>query len=157
LNKRFSIAHLAYETTIIIKGIDGALETLAGLIIVITGPQRLYLYVLEFTAPELTANPHSHIVQLVQHGAFSLTQGAGRVVVTYLLIHGVLKLTLATVLLRGGGRWIFPVATFILSGFVIYLIHRWALHPSIWLLGFALFDFLTLLLVLNEWRSPARR
>jgi uncharacterized membrane protein len=154
---RRTVSHAIYLAVIAVKGLDGLLETIAGLAIVIAGPLRIYLWALEFTAPELYTNPHSRAVQFIQHGAFNLTQGAGPAVVTYLLIHGALKLTLAVVLLRGGGRWIFPVAAVILTGFVIYLLRHWALHPSDWLLGFAAFDFFTLLLVLNEWRNPARR
>jgi uncharacterized membrane protein len=154
---RRGFSHVIYLTVIAVKGLDGLLESIAGLAIVLAGPQRIYLWALQFTAPELYTNPHSRAVQFVQHGAFSLTQGNGPAVVTYLLVHGALKLALAVVLLRGGGRWIFPVATVILTGFVGYLLHHWMRNHSDWLLGFAAFDFLTLLLVLNEWRSPARR
>ena len=153
---RRKLVHAAYLGVIAVKGLDGLLETVAGLAILIAGPLRIYLWALEFTAPELYTNPHSRAVQFIQHGAFNLTQGAGPAVVTYLLIHGALKLALAVVLLKGGGRWIFPVAAVILAGFVLYLMHHWLRHPSDWLLGFAAFDFLTLLLVLNEWRTPQR-
>jgi hypothetical protein len=37
--------------------------------------------------------------------------------------------------------------------FIAYMSWRLTIHWSDWLLGFALFDLLTLTLVLNEWRS----
>ena len=52
-----------------------------------------------------------------------------------------------------------------LSAFVIWALFAatavyggWhlAVHWSNWVLGFAIFDFVTLLLVLNEWRQPGR-
>ena len=38
-----------------------------------------------------------------------LALSGGHFVVFYLLVQGILKLALAVGLLRGGGRWIFPV------------------------------------------------
>ena len=51
-------------------------------------------------------------------------------------------------------RWIFPVAVVILVGFIAFMGYRLTHHWSVWLFGFALFDVLTLALVINEWRSP---
>jgi uncharacterized membrane protein len=151
-----SLAHLAYVTTIAIKGFDGGLETLAGLVIWITGPQRLYRWVVRVTAPELFDGEHVRAVHAIRRGAEHLATSGAHFVVFYLLVHGVLKLGLAIVLLRGGGRWIFPVGTLILTGFIAFMSYRLSEEWSNWLLGFALFDALTLALVLNEWRKPSR-
>jgi uncharacterized membrane protein len=149
-----SAAHIAYVVTVAVKGFDGGLETLAGLVIWITGPQRLYRWVVRITAPELYDGDHVRAVQAIRHGAEHLAITGGHFVVFYLLVHGVLKLALATVLLRGGRRWIYPVGTLILTGFIVFMSYRLSQQWSNWLLGFALFDALTLALVLNEWRKP---
>jgi uncharacterized membrane protein len=153
---RGSLVHLAYVITIAIKGFDGGLETLAGLVIWITGPQRLYRWVVRATAPELFDGTHERAVHAIRRGAEHLATTGGHFVVFYLLVHGVLKLALAVVLLRGGGRWVFPVGTAILLGFIGFMSWRLSQQFSGWLLGFALFDALTLALVLNEWRKPAK-
>jgi uncharacterized membrane protein len=153
---RGSLAHIAYVTVIAIKGFDGGLETLAGLVIWITGPQRLYRWVVRITAPELFNGEHQKAVHAIRKGAEHLVVTGGRFVVFYLLVHGILKLALAMVLLRGGGRWIFPVGAAILTGFIAFMSYRLSQEWSNWLLGFALFDTLTLTLVLNEWRKPAK-
>jgi uncharacterized membrane protein len=150
------LAHLAYVVTIAIKGIDGGLETLGGLVIWITGPQRLYRWVLRVTAPELYNGDHVRAVEAVRRGAEHLAVTGAHFVVFYLLVHGILKLALALVLLRGGGRWVFPVGTAILLAFIVFMSYRLTEQWSNWLLGFALFDAMTLALVLNEWRKPAR-
>jgi len=150
------LAHLAYVVTIAIKGLDGGLETLGGLVIWITGPQRLYRWVFRITAPELYNGDHVRAVEAVRRGAQHLAVTGAHFVVFYLLVHGVLKMALALVLLRGGGRWIYPVGTAILVGFIIFMAHRLTEQWSNWLLGFALFDAMTLALALNEWRKPAR-
>ena len=156
MRQRGSLAHLAYLITITVKGFDGLIELVLGLVIVALGPFRFYVWVLEWTAPELYDNPDSKVVQALRHGATSLANGQSGFAVTYLLVHGLLKLGLAVALLRSGGRILFPVAALVFSGFIavmaVKLSHQW----SNWLLSFALFDFVTLLLVLNEWRQRAR-
>ena len=52
-----------------------------------------------------------------------------------------------------GKTWIFPVAVVVLAGFVSYMGYRLAGHWSPWLLAFALFDTITIALVLHEWRA----
>jgi uncharacterized membrane protein len=151
-----SLAHLAYVVTVALKGFDGGLETLAGLVIWITGPQRLYRWAVRITAPELYDGEHVRAVHAIRRGAEHLATTGAHFVVFYLLVHGILKLGLAIVLLRGGGRWIFPVGTLILTAFIAFMSYRLSQQWSNWLLGFALFDALTLALVLNEWRKPAR-
>ena len=151
-----SLAHLAYVVTVALKGFDGGLETLAGLVIWITGPQRLYRWAVRITAPELYDGEHVRAVHAIRRGAEHLATTGAHFVVFYLLVHGILKLGLAIVLLRGGGRWIFPAGTLILTGFIAFMSYRLSQQWSNWLLGFALFDALTLALVLNEWRKPAR-
>ena len=151
-----SLFHIAYIATIAVKGFDGGLETLAGLVIWLTGPQRLYRWVVRVTAPELYDGNHVKAVHAIRRGAEHLALTGGHFVVFYLLVHGILKLTLCVVLLREGGRWVFPVGTFILTSFIAFMCYRLSEEWSNWLLGFALFDALTLALVLVEWRKRTR-
>jgi uncharacterized membrane protein len=150
--EKSSPVHLAYLVTLLVKGFDGAVETLAGLVIFLTGPARIYRWVVRVTAPELYDGSHVAAVHAIRRGAEHLATTGAHFVEFYLVVHGLLKLGLVLVLLRGGGRWIFPVGVLILTGFIAYMSWRLNQQWSDWLLGFALFDVLTLLLVLNEWR-----
>lgn len=154
--QKSSLLHRAYLVTIFVKGFDGALELLLGLIIALFGPDRLYAFVIHVTAPELYDRPHSGLLQGVQKIAGHLFGGPSGFIITYLLVHGVLKLWIAVTLLKGGARWIFPLASLILAGFVLFMGLRLAEQWSNWLLAFALFDAFTLALVLNEWRQTRR-
>ena len=150
-----SPVHLAYLVTLAVKGFDGAVEILAGLVILLTGPQRIYHWVVRVTAPELYDGSHVAAVHAIRRGAERLATTGAHFVEFYLVVHGLLKLALVLVLVRGGGRWIFPVGALILVAFITYMGFRLSQQWSDWLLGFALFDVLTLALVLNEWRrSP---
>jgi len=151
LTKRPQLLHDAYLGAILIKGFDGAVEVLAGAVIALTGTERLYELVIRFTAPELTG--HHPALHAIRTGAAKLANGSHHFVIVYLLVHGLLKLGVVVALLRGTARWIFPLASLILTGFIAYMSWRLSRHWSDWLLGFALFDVITLGLVLNEWRA----
>jgi uncharacterized membrane protein len=153
LAKRLPLPHYAYLVAILIKGFDGAVEALAGLILAATGPDRIYEWVIRLTAPELTG--HHPALHAIRSGATRLAESSHEFVIFYLLVHGLLKLGIVVALLRGGGRWVFPIALLILAGFVAYMSWHLTIHWSRWLLGFALFDLLTFVLVLNEWRNES--
>lgn len=152
LAKRPQILHDAYLGAILIKGFDGAVETLAGLILAITGPERIYEWVFRLSAPELRGG-HYLALHALRTGAEKLANGPHRFVIVYLLLHGLLKLGVAIALLKGTARWVFPVASLVLCAFIAYMSWRLSIRWSNWLLGAALFDLLTLALVLNEWRT----
>lgn len=149
--KRFRLLHDAYLGALLIKGFDGAVETLAGLVIALTGVARIYEWVIKLTAPELTG--HHPALHAIRAGAARLANGPHHFVMIYLLVHGLLKLGVAVALLKGHARWIFPVTSLVLAGFIAYMSWRLSLRWSDWLLGAALFDLVTLGLVLNEWRA----
>ncbi len=56
-------------------------------------------------------------------------------------------------LLRGRGEWVFPFASVILAGFIVYMSYELLDEWSNWILALVLFDTFTLSLVLNEWRN----
>jgi uncharacterized membrane protein len=149
-----SLQRKAFLAAIAIKGLDGAVETVAGLIIAIAGAHSVYSMVLWVTAPELSNHPHSHALHAIRHGASHFAHGPHRFIVIYLLAHGIVKLALAINLIIGH-RWIFPVASIVFLGFIGYMGWRLFGHWSTWLAAFALFDVMTLALVLNEWRRVA--
>jgi len=142
---------IAFVAAVAAKGADGIVETLAGILVAFLGTQGVYALVIQLSAPELGLHPDSTAVHLIRHGATSLAHAPSRFVVVWLLMHGILKLALAIELLRGKA-WIYPVAAAILSGFVGYMSYKLVIHFSPWLLAFAVFDLLTVVLVLNEWR-----
>ncbi|MGH6827381.1 MAG: DUF2127 domain-containing protein [Rhizomicrobium sp.] len=148
------LLHDAYLGAILIKGIDGGIEALAGTILAVTGPQRVYGWVIRLTAPELSGGPPHPALHAIHAGAERLAGTPHHFVTIYLLVHGLLKLGIAVALLKGTARWIFPLGAVILAAFVAYMGWRLCVRWSGWLLGFALFDLVTLVLVLNEWRNP---
>jgi uncharacterized membrane protein len=148
-----SLAHRAYLAAIAIKGLDGAIELVLGAVVAVVGTQRLYAFLIAVTAPEIAGNPDNRAALFVRHGATGLMHSSNLFVIVYLLAHGVIKLGIAINLLRGKS-WIYPIAVALLIGFIAFMSYRLTTHWSDWLLGFALFDVLTVALVINEWRNP---
>jgi uncharacterized membrane protein len=148
-----TLSHLAYLVTILFKGFVGFLEFSGGVIIAVSGPQRLYSFVLSYPVPELYDHGHAHAARLISQGASLLAQSQTTFIIFYLLVHGILKMAITTVLLRGRGEWVFPFASVILAGFIVYMSYELLDEWSNWILALALFDTFTLSLVLNEWRN----
>lgn len=142
--------HLGYMVTVAIKGIDGAIETLLGLLLAATGTQKFANVILSFIVPELEEHPTSRMWQAAHHGATHLAQGDGHFAVIYLLIHGWLKVAIAYNLLLEK-QWIFIPAIVVLLGFIGFMGAHLAQEWSIWLFALAMFDVVTLALVVNEY------
>ena len=103
------------------------------------------------TAPELEHHPASRAVHVIRHGAYGLTHASHRFVITYLLIHGLIKLALVVNLMIER-MWVFPVSVALLLGFIAVMGVKLSHHWSNWLFAFAMFDVITVALVAHEWR-----
>lgn len=151
MSKNTSYVHLAYLGAIAIKGIDGLVEAIAGLTLTLVSSRQLYHFAVWATAPEIARHPDSHAVHAIRHNAYGLTHAHHRFAIVYLLAHGALKLALVINLFIEH-MWIFPASAVVLLGFILFMGAKLMAHWSPWLFAFALFDAVTLALVLNEWR-----
>lgn len=153
MSRKITTVHNAYLVAIAIKGFDGAVEMLLGIIVAVLGRHGLYNLLISLAAPELENHPYGRIAHFVHRTADGLIHASHGFIVFYLLVHGILKLGIAIGLFRERTEWIFPVGSVVLAGFIVYMSLSLAAHWSYWLLAFAIFDSITLALVLNEWRS----
>lgn len=149
--QRRTVFHRAYQVAIAIKGLDGAVEFVAGVIIALVGSRQVYHFAIWATAPEIARHPASHAMHAIRHGAYNFAHHSHKFAIIYLLAHGLLKIGLVINLFIEH-MWIFPVSTAVLLGFIGFMSLKLAAHWSPWLFAFALFDTMTLALVLNEWR-----
>jgi len=153
---RNPLLHRAFQVAIGIKGLDGLVEFMAGLIIALVGSQQVYRFAIWATAPEIARHPESHTAHAIRHGAYNFTLHSHRFVIIYLLAHGLLKIGLVINLFIEH-LWIFPVSAVVLLAFIGFMGLKLAAHWSPWLFAFALFDTVTLALILNEWRMRTTR
>jgi len=141
--------HLLFKIGVVIKGIDGALETVAGFALLFTSTSALRKLVGWLTAGELQEDPTdlvaNHLVDFFHHLSINTKYFAS----VYLLTYGIAKMGLVAGLLRGK-FWAYPVALIVLGLFLCYQIYRLAHTRS---LGLGLVSVLDLAILALIWRD----
>jgi uncharacterized membrane protein len=144
LDKTFTVA-------LILKGLDGLLELVGGILLLVISPDTLNHLAQRLTQHELSEDPHDFFAHHLLHLTANLhnTQTFGAL---YLLTHGVVKLVIVVGLLRRA-HWAYYVAFVVLGGFVIYQIYRMTYAPSA---GLALLTAFDLFIIWLTWREFVR-
>jgi uncharacterized membrane protein len=141
-----------FEVGIVLKGLNGLLELVGGVLLLIVSPAGIKGIVRILTAGELSEDPHDFAAIRLLHTAGGLT-GAGLIFgAVYLLIHGVVKVTLVIALLRNK-LWAYPWMIAVLVAFIAYQIHLIFLSPSPGLVALTVFDVLVVGLTWREYRK----
>ncbi len=155
--QRTRIVDRALALALAIKGIDGVLELIGGLILFVVPPSAITLVFRSLTQHELSEDPHDFIAIHVRAAAEQLAgsasvRGFG---VLYLIAHGVIKLLLVGALLRRI-RPAYPVAIVFLGAFLLYEVYRSVLGRSMALLLFAALDTGITTMVVREYLELRR-
>jgi len=155
--QRTRIVDRAFALALAIKGIDGALELIGGLLLFVVPPSAITLVFRSLTQHELSEDPHDVIAIHLRAAAEQLAgsasvRGFG---VLYLIGHGVIKLVLVGALVRRI-RPAFPVAIAFLGSFILYESYRSVLGHSIALLVFAALDTGITTMVVREYLELRR-
>jgi len=145
--------HIAFEIGVILKGINGLLELIGGLLLLWIGPGTLQNLVLRLTQNEINEDPHDFIANQLRDAARLLTSKAQIFAAIYLLAHGVIKGLLVYGLLRDE-LWAFPTGIAVFGTFALYQMYRYAIAPSAggWLIALTVLDVAVILLTWAEWR-----
>jgi uncharacterized membrane protein len=144
--------HRLYLFSISIKGLDGLLETAGGVLVSLASRNDLVNVVVFFTAPEISEDPGDLVANYLRHAVFRMSESSKNFAAAYLLVNGVVKVTLVAGLLRGR-TWSYRPALVVLGVFISYQLYRFAYNHSVILLAFMCFDFLALALIWIEYRG----
>lgn len=129
--------HIAFEIGVILKGLNGLLELIGGVLLLVFAPSTIREFIVRL----------SHHPSLAQH--FSARDE--RFAAIYLLSHGVMKAVLVYGLLREQ-LWAFPWAIAVFTGFGVYQVYKYIAEPSVWLIVLTVLDVFVILLTWAEWR-----
>ena len=143
--------HRFFIVGVFIKGIDGVLELIGGVLLLLTSKAGLNVLVIFLTQRELSEDPGDRIANYLLQVAHDLTLSTKLFGVFYLLGHGAVKVFLGINLLRER-LWAFPVAIGILTLFVLYQTYRLGNHFSPVLLFLTAFDVAVLFSIWREHR-----
>lgn len=145
------IVHFSFEVGIFIKGFDGVMEILGGLLLSFLTPQQINQAVALLTQHELSRDPNDWIANHLVSLAADFSMGARNFAVFYLLLHGVLKVFVVWALLRTK-LWAFPLAMGLFAAFDVYQAYRFTLSHSALIAALILLDAAIIGLTWAEYR-----
>lgn len=136
---------------IVLKGIDGLLEVLGGVLLVLLTPAEISGLVHALTQHELSQDPRDFIASLLLHTADGLTGPGLLFGAAYLLVHGIVKVVLVLALLRNK-LWAYPWTIGVLLVFIGYQLYRIVLSPTLGLIVLTGFDIVIATLTWREYQ-----
>jgi uncharacterized membrane protein len=145
-----------FDVSITLKGLDGVLELIGGLLLFFLTPVRLNAIVAFLTQHELSEDPKDFLATHLVSYAQSFTTSTSLFLALYLLSHGIIKIILVVALLQQR-LWAYPWLIVFLSIFILYQIYRLVLHMSLGLLALTLFDIFIVGLTVIEYRKHRAR
>ena len=146
---------LAFDVSLILKGVDALIEVVGGLLALFVSKQFIIDIATLLTRGELAEDPHDVIAHYLLQAAQNFSIGAQHFAAFYLIGHGVVKLWLVAGLLRGK-LWYYPVALVIFTLFILYQAYLFAFTASIWLVAITIVDIVVVALTWHEWRCRRR-
>jgi uncharacterized membrane protein len=148
---RESALDRTFRISVALKGLDGVLEVVGGIVLLFIPPATLQSWVKSLTAHELAQDPHDFIARHLLHSASQLSHGTVLFGALYLLTHGIAKIVLVVAVLREQ-LWAYPWMMALLGVFIVYQVYRLSYRVTIGLLLLTLFDLFVLVLTVLEYR-----
>jgi uncharacterized membrane protein len=146
-----SLVHGSFRAGITIKGIDGILETVCGVILWFVRASDLNRIARVFLRHDLPFDRHEyltiHLFQATQNLAT-----ARHFVSVYLVLHGLIKALLVTALWFDA-LWAYPLTIAVFSIFSGYQLYRYTHTHSLALILITVFDVLIIYLTWLEYRD----
>ena len=149
---RPSLLDRIFDISIILKGLDGLLELVGGVLLLLVSPAQLTGIVIQFTQHELSQDPKDFIATHLLAYAHTLSASLTLFAAAYLLVHGIVKIVLVVALLKEK-LWAYPWMIGFLGIFILYQMYRIILHVSVGLIALTLFDCFIVLLTVLEYRK----
>lgn len=138
-----------FEYSIILKGIDGLLEFVAGLLLFIVKPSTIHNFISFVTQKELLEDPNDLIANLLLHATQKLG-GVTTFAIIYLWIHASIKLIAVFGILRNK-LWAYPFSLVSLGILLFYQFYSLYVKFSIGMLILTIFDIFIIWLIWREY------
>jgi len=116
--------HVAFEIGVILKGLNGLLELISGILLLVFPPSAIQRFVVGLTHNELSRDPNDFIATHLRAAAEHLSVGGQQ----------------------------FPWAIGVFAAFGVYQMYRYFIQPSGWLIALTVLDVMVILLTWTEWR-----
>jgi uncharacterized membrane protein len=147
-----SLLRGTFRTGITIKGIDGVLETVGGLLVWFIKPSSMSWTIQMLCQHELSRDPHDVIAAHLLHVSERIANSDPLFASLYLFSHGLVKVVLAIALWLDE-LWAYPLAIFVFGAFSVYQVYRYSHTHSATLLVLTVFDVAVVYLTWQEYRQ----
>lgn len=151
--KTKTINHIKSEVftgSIILKGINGIIESIGGLILLFTNSQVISRYLKLIFNHELENDPSDKVVNFLINYFQNISQHTQVFAATYILLHGIMNLFLFSMVWKKKIH-AYPIVVVIMSLLVIYQIIRFSHTHSVILFVITLVDMLIIYLIADEY------
>jgi uncharacterized membrane protein len=153
--ERRSMTERLFRIAIGIKGLDGGLQLLAGIVLIFVPATAITRLVDMVVTRELVGDPTGKLAVHLHAVANHFAGGTRSFAIVYLLLHGIIKLALVVALWRKLMP-AYPIAVAALGVFVVYEFLRATRTHSIALPIFAALDLVIIALVIREYLQLRR-
>ena len=146
---------MLFRVAMAVKGLDGALELIGAITLLFVTQQEVQRVVTAVVAHDLLGPPDGSLARHFIAGTAEFASGNRAFAITYLALHGIVKIALVVALLL---RWrpAFPAAIVVLGAFVLYELYRATQTGSVLLPILAAIDIVVIMLVIREYRELRR-
>jgi uncharacterized membrane protein len=141
-----------FRVILIFKGLDGVLELVGGVLLLLVSPQQIGAMARVLTQHELSQDPHDLIANALVRSTSNLSASASLFGAVYLLLHGLVKVVLVWAVLQDR-LWAYPWMIAFLLVFIIYQVYKILVSFS-W--GLALLTAFDIFIVWLTWREYRR-
>ena len=146
----------AFDIGVLLKGLDGVLEILGGLFLLLVPLRDVRRFLIWVTGHELNQDPKDFIATHLVHLANTLSVSGYRLTIAYLLVHGFVKVFLVVMLLRRR-LWAYPTAIAVFAAFGVYQVYQFSYSRSLLLLALTVLDVAVIVLTAWEYRILTSR
>jgi uncharacterized membrane protein len=145
-----------FRVAIVLKGLDGALEVVGGVVLLFVQPSTLNRIAHSVTQHELSQDRHDYLATHLLHATGHLSRSATVFAAIYLLSHGLAKLVLVVEILRDR-LWAYPAMIVLLLAFIAYQLYRILIRATVALVLLTVFDALVTWLTWREYQAKRDR
>jgi uncharacterized membrane protein len=140
-----------FDVGVVLKALDGGLEIIGSLLLLLLPTARLQSLVVTLTQHELSQDPHDFVATHLLHYSAKLNGHSLVFAALYLLSHGLAKVGLSAGLLRRWA-WAYPATLVFLAAFIAYQLYRLSGHFGWGLSLLTIFDVALFALTWYEYR-----
>lgn len=150
-----SLLDRTFWVALILKGVDGALEIVGGVLLLLVSPAQLGTLARFLTQHELSEDPHDLIANALLQLTSGLTAGSTLFGAIYLMLHGGAKVVLVLAILKNK-LWAYPWMIAFLTAFILYQGYLLLVGFSWGLALLTAFDVFIVVLTIREYGNRRR-